>query len=232
MSRDFLIIGAGRYGRYTAMKLHDLGEQVMIVDKDEDRINQILPYVTDARIGDSTDTAFMSSLGVKNYDICIVAIGDDFLSSLQTTFTLDELGARTIIARATSHRQEKFLLRNGASQVVFPERELGIWTAIRFSSNSISNYVDLSDGYGVYEIDVPARWSGHRIGELDVRRKYHINILGVRDPFTRRVLPPGSDHSKASPPPEMNMDIGFETMLHRGQTMLVLGKTEAVHRIL
>ena len=230
--KNILLIGLGRFGRHCARKLNELGHQVMAVDVREDRVDTVLPYVTDGLIGNSTRADFMKTLGVRNFDVCIVAIGDDFLSSLQTTFTLDELGARIIIARATSHRQEKFLLRNGASQVVFPERELGIWTAIRFSSNSISNYVDLSDGYGVYEIDVPARWSGHRIGELDVRRKYHINILGVRDPFTHKVLPPGSDHSKESPPPEMNMDIGFETMLHRGQTMLVLGKTEAVHKIL
>ena len=181
MSKSVLIIGAGRYGYYSAMKLHELGHDVMIVDQDEEKINKVMPYVSDARIGDSVEKSFLSTLGIPSFDFCIVAIGDDFLSSLQTTFTLDELGAKKIIARATSHQQEKFLLRNGASYVVFPERELGFWTAIRFSSDSISNYVDLSDGYGVYEIKVPARWSGLRIDELDVRRKFHVNILGVRD---------------------------------------------------
>lgn len=181
MSKSVLIIGAGRYGCYSAMKLHELGHDVMIVDQDEEKINKVMPYVSDARIGDSVEKSFLSTLGIPSFDFCIVAIGDDFLSSLQTTFTLDELGAKKIIARATSHQQEKFLLRNGASYVVFPERELGFWTAIRFSSDSISNYVDLSDGYGVYEIKVPARWSGLRIDELDVRRKFHVNILGVRD---------------------------------------------------
>jgi len=144
-----------------------------------------------------------------------VTIGDDFLSSLQTTFTLQELGAREVIARATSSRQEKFLLRNGADAVVFPERELGFWTAIRYSSDSISNYVDLSDGYGILEINVPERWIGRKIGDLNVRRKYHVNILGLRNEQGRP-----------------DMDIRSDTTLQQGQTMLVLGKTEHVQKIL
>ncbi len=231
MAKSILIIGAGRFGRYSAMKLHELGHDVMVVDQDEEKINHIMPYVSDARIGDSTDKAFMNTLGVNHYDFCIVAIGDDFLSSLQTTFTLDELGAKKIISRATSHRQEKFLLRNGASYVVFPERELGFWTAIRFSSDSISNYVDLSDGYGVYEIKVPERWSGKRIDELDVRRKYHINILGVRDPYGSKLIPSGSAGGDQALP-EINMDVRYNTVLHSGQTMMVLGKSEYIQKML
>jgi trk system potassium uptake protein TrkA len=231
MAKSILIVGAGRFGRYSAQKLHELGHDVMVVDMREELINQIMPYVSDARIGDSTDKAFMNALGVHLYDFCIVAIGDDFLSSLQTTFTLDELGAKKVIARATSHRQEKFLLRNGASYVVFPERELGYWTAIRFSSDSISNYVDLSDGYGVYEIKVPERWSGKRIDELDVRRKFHINILGVRDPYSSRLIPPNNAGANQKMP-EINMDIRYDTVLHSGQTMMVLGKTEYIQKML
>ena len=231
MAKSILIVGAGRFGRYSAQKLHELGHDVMVVDMREELINQIMPYVSDARIGDSTDKAFMNTLGVHLYDFCIVTIGDDFLSSLQTTFTLDELGAKKVIARATSHRQEKFLLRNGASYVVFPERELGYWTAIRFSSDSISNYVDLSDGYGVYEIKVPERWSGKRIDELDVRRKFHINILGVRDPYSSRLIPPNNAGANQKMP-EINMDIRYDTVLHSGQTMMVLGKTEYIQKML
>jgi len=215
MKKNFLIIGAGRFGRYAAIRLHDLGHQVMVVDKEESRINKIMLFASDARIGDSTDKAFLQSLGVRNFDACLVTIGDDFLSSLQTTFTLQELGAREVIARATSSRQEKFLLRNGADAVVFPERELGFWTAIRYSSDSISNYVDLSDGYGILEINVPERWIGRKIGDLNVRSKYHVNILGLRNEQGRP-----------------DMDIRSDTTLQQGQTMLVLGKTEHVQKIL
>ena len=116
--KNILIIGAGRFGSFATMKLHDLGHQTLVIDKDENRINRILPYASEARIGDSTDEGFMKTIGVHSYDVCLVSIGDDFLSSLQTTFTLSELGAKKVIARATSSRQEKFLLRNGADASV------------------------------------------------------------------------------------------------------------------
>ena len=245
--KNVLIAGAGRFGRYAAIKLHDLGHQVMVIDLDESKINRVLPFCSDARIGNSTDPDFMKSLGIPGFDVCIVSIGDDFLSSLQTTFTLDELGAKKIIARATSSRQEKFLLRNGASAVVFPERELGFWTAIRYSSDNISNYVDLTDGYSILEIAVPERWSGKKIGELNVRRKYHLNVLGVRSRRSGKNNAVGVSGSRAentifpgvpgfnrinTEEKEMNMDIRFDTVLHRGQTMLVLGKTEHIQKIL
>ena len=218
--KSILVIGAGRFGRYATIQLHALGHEVMVIDRDEEKINKILPYASDARIGDSTDTSFLRTLGIRNYDLCIVSIGDDLLSSLQTTFALDELGAKKIISRATSSRQEKFLLRNGADAVVFPERELGFWTAIRYSSDNISDYVELSDGYAIFEIQVPERWSGCQIGELNVRRKYHLNILGVRQKI------------EGVKKPAMDMDIHFGTVLQKGQTMLVLGKVENIRKFL
>jgi trk system potassium uptake protein TrkA len=233
MAKSILIVGAGRFGRYSAQKLHELGHDVMVVDMREELINQIMPYVSDARIGDSTDKAFMNTLGVHLYDFCIVTIGDDFLSSLQTTFTLDELGAKKVIARATSHRQEKFLLRNGADAVVFPERELGYWTAIRYSSENISDYVELSDGYAIFEIKVPDRWSGKRIVDLDVRRKFHINILGIRSPGQNETFSRyGNGVPNERPKNSMNMDVRFDTVLHQGETLLVLGLPEHIQKVL
>ncbi len=212
MKKNILVIGAGRFGRYTCQKLHEMGHQVMLVDKNEDRLNKVLKYATNAEIGDSTDAAFMQTLGIKDYDLCIVAIGDDFLSSLETTFLLDELGAKKIVSRATSGSQEKFLLRNGANAVVFPERQLGSWTAIRFSSDNISNYIELMDGYSIFELAVPIRWDNKKIGELEVRQKYGINILGVKNG-------------------RMDMNISFDTVLHFGQSMLVLGKTQSIQKL-
>ena len=209
--KNILMIGAGRFGRYTSMKLHDLGHQILIVDKDEERINKVLPYVAEAQIGDSTDQAFMETLGIPDFDLCFVAIGDDFLSSLETTFLLDELGAQKIISRATSGSQEKFLLRNGATAVVFPERQMGNWCAIRYSSDNISNYIELMDGYSIVEVDVPAAWDGKKIGELDVRRRYQITILGIKNHV-------------------MDMNIGTDTVLHAGQHMLILGKHENIQK--
>lgn len=210
--KNVLVIGAGRFGRYTIRKLHDMGHQILVIDKDEERINKILPLVSDARIGDSTSQEFMDTLGVRDYDLCIVAIGDNFLASLETVFLLNELGAKRVIARATTGSQEKFLLRNGAEAVVYPERQLGSWTAIRYSSDNISNYIELSDGYSIFEMHVPKEWDGKKIGEINIRRKYHLNILGVKDP-------------------RMNMNITNDTVLYYGQDMLVLGRYENVQKI-
>lgn len=210
--KNVLVVGAGRFGRYTCQKLHDMGHQVMLIEKDEDRINKALPYVTNAQIGDSTDPEFMRAIGVRDYDLCIVAIGDDFLSSLETTSVLEDLGAKKIVSRATSGNQEKFLLRNGASAVVYPERQLGSWTAIRFSSENISNYIELMDGYSIFELAIPKKWDNKKIGELDVRNHYDINILGVKNG-------------------KMDMQITPHTELHFGETMLVLGKTDSIQKL-
>lgn len=210
--KNVLVVGAGRFGRYTCQKLHDMGHQVMLIEKDEDRINKALPYVTNAQIGDSTDPEFMRGLGIRDYDLCIVAIGDDFLSSLETTSVLEDLGAKKIVSRATSGNQEKFLLRNGATAVVYPERQLGSWTAIRFSSENISNYIELMDGYSIFELAIPKKWDKKKIGELDVRNHYDINILGVKNG-------------------KMDMQITPNTELHFGETMLVLGKTDSIQKL-
>jgi trk system potassium uptake protein TrkA len=178
--QNILLIGLGRFGRSCAFKLNELDQQVMAVDKEEERVNKVLSFVTHAEIGDGTDVDFLKSLGVRDYDICIVAIGDDFVSSLETTSLLKDLGAKRVIARAASLTQEKFLLRNGADEVVFPEKQLALWTAIKCSSKNIRNYIELSEGYSIYEVDVPEEWTGKSIGDLDIRKKYDINILGAR----------------------------------------------------
>ena len=210
--KNVILIGLGRFGKYTVMKLHALGHQIMAVDKNEERINKILNYVDSAQIGDSTDKDFIDSLEVKEYDLCIVAIGDDFLSSLETVSLLKEAGAVKVVARATGDLQEKFLLRNGADAVVFPERQLGAWTALRYTADNIENYIELMDGYSIFEVVVPNDWAGKEVGQLDVRNKYGINILGVRNGI-------------------MKMDIGRSTVLKVGQTMLVLGQTEKLQKL-
>ena len=153
--KAILLIGLGRFGRHIALKLNELNHQVMAVDKDEARVNEVLPYVTNAQIGDSTNEDFLASLGVRNFDVCIVAIGDNFQSSLETASLLKELGARLVVARAARDVQAKFLLRNGADEVVYPEKQVAIWTAIRYSSDNISDYIALGDDHAIFEVSVP-----------------------------------------------------------------------------
>ena len=178
--KSILLIGLGRFGRYIAEKLHDMQHEVLAVDHDEDRVNSILPFVTNALIADSTNADFLRSLGIPSFDICIVAIGDDFQSSLETTSLLKEFGARYVVARASRDIHEKFLLRNGADETVYPERQFALWTAIRCSSNHILDYFPLSDEYAIYEVLVPKAWEGKSIIELDIRRRHHLNILGIK----------------------------------------------------
>lgn len=178
--KSVLLIGLGRFGRHIAMKLNSMNCHVMAVDNNEERVNAVLPYVTDGIIGDSTNENFLSSLGVKDYDACIVAIGDDFQSSLETASLLKELGAKKVIARASRGVQEKFLLRSGADEVVYPEKQLAAWTAVRCVSDNVLDYIELGNDYSIFEIEVPENWVGKSILELDVRRKYNVNVLAVR----------------------------------------------------
>ena len=156
--KSILLIGLGRFGKHIALQLSQLGHQVMAVDHVEERVEAVLPFVTNAQIGDSTNADFLESLGIRNFDVCIVAIGNDFQSSLETTSLLKELGANLVVSRATRDVQQKFLLRNGADEVVYPEKQLASWTAIRYTADHILDYVELDDDYSIFELDIPKEW--------------------------------------------------------------------------
>lgn len=210
--KSILLIGLGRFGKHLAMDLYRLGHQIMAVDDNEERVDEILPYVTNAQIGDSTNTEFLESLGVRNYDVCFVAIGKDFQSSLETTLTLKELGARMVVSRASSNVHSKFLLRNGADEVVYPEKQVAKWASIRYIADHIFDYIELDDSNAIFEVSVPRSWLGLSIGQLDIRRKYNINIIGVRQ-------------NKM-----MNVSITPDTVLTEDKTMLVVGEYKAVQK--
>ena len=178
--KSILLIGLGGFGKNIAMKLRELNHQVMAVDQKEELVQEFLPYVTNAQIGDSTNEEFLRSLGVDNYDACIVAIGDDFQSSLETTSLLKELGAQMVVSRAATDVQEKFLLRNGADEVVYPEKQLARWTAIRCSADHILDYIEIDSDHAIFEVSIPKTWLGKTVGQLDIRKKFSINILAVK----------------------------------------------------
>lgn len=179
--KSILLIGIGRFGKHIAMQLNAMDHQVMAVDHDEEKINEILPYVTNAQIGDSTNVEFLRSLGVDNYDVCIVTIANDFQSSLETTSLLKELGAKFVLSRAARDVQAKFLLRNGADEIVYPEKQIAKWTAIRYSTNHIRDYIELDDNNAIIEVSVPKAWVGMSIRQLDIRKKHNINIIAVKE---------------------------------------------------
>ncbi len=210
--KTILLIGLGRFGRHIARNLRELRHQVMAIDIKEDRVEDTLPYVTNAQIGDSTNKAFLDSLGVRNFDLCIVAIGKDFQSSLETTSLLKELGAKFVVSRASRDVQAKFLSRNGADQVVYPEKQLAKWVAIRYSSDHILDYIQLDEEHAILEVDVPQDWVGKTVDQIDIRRKYNINILAVKK--------------------DGKMSISFtpDTVLSDQYTLLVLGEYKVMQK--
>lgn len=210
--KSILLIGLGRFGRHIAIKLDELNHQVMAVDNNESRVEAVLPYVRNAQIGDATNEDFIRSLGVRNFDVCIVAIGDNFQSSLETTSLLKELGAKMVVSRAARDVHAKFLLRNGADEVVYPEKQLASWTAIRYSADHIFDYVELDEEHGIFEISIPDTWVGKTVGKLDIRKRYNVNIMALR---CHGVL---------------DMNISPDIVLEEYQTMLVLGNIKNIQK--
>lgn len=210
--KSILLIGLGRFGRHIAMHLDKLGHQVMAVDNSDERAEDVLPIVTNAQIGDSTNEEFLESLGVRNYDVCIVAIGHDFQSSLETTSLLKEMGAKRVVSRATTDVQEKFLLRNGADEVIYPEKQLAKWAAIRYSTDHILDYIELDSDHTMYEIQVPVNWVGKSMGMLDIRKKHKINVIGIKEAG------------------KLKLTISPDTVLEDGETMLVLGSNKDLQK--
>ena len=203
--KNILLIGLGRFGRHIALQLNKLGHEVMAVDSNEERVNEILPIVTNAQIGDSTNAEFLKSLGIGNFDVCIVTIGGNFQNSLETTSLLKELGAKLVVSRAERDVQEKFLLRNGADEVIYPEKQVANWAAIRYTADHIRDYIEVGEAHAIFEVEVPKGWIGKTVGELDIRRKYSINIMATKENG------------------KINMAVSPETVLTDNITLLVLG---------
>ena len=178
--KNILLIGLGRFGRHMAEQLNQMGHEIMAVDLNGERVEKVLPFVTNAQIGDCTDADYLRSLGIRNYDICFVAIGGSFQNSLETTSLLKELGAKLVVARAERDVQEKFLLRNGADSVIYPEKQVAKWASIRYADDYILDYMEVDASHAIFEVEVPEQWVGKTIGELDVRKKYNINIFAMK----------------------------------------------------
>ena len=176
---NVLIIGLGEFGSTVAKRMEELHCEVMAVDISEERINEILPYVTSAIIGDGTNEEFLRTLGVGNFDVCFVALGGLFQSSLEATSLLSELGAKKVVSRATNDVQKKFLLRNGANEVVYPEKQMALRIATKYASENILDYFNLDNDFSIYELKVPKDWSGKGLAQLDLRRKHNVNILTI-----------------------------------------------------
>lgn len=210
--KSILLVGLGKFGKHIALQLHQLGHQVMGVDHNEDRINDTIDIMTNAQIGDSTNEEFLRSLGVDNYDVCIVTIGSDFQSSLETTCSLKELGAKFVVSRAERGRTGKIPAPKWCRRGSISGKADCKMAAIRYTSNHILDYIELDEAHSIFEVTIPKEWLGMSIGQIDIRKKYNINIIAVKDKG------------------KTNLSVTPDTLLTADKTMLVLGEDKALQK--
>ena len=179
--KSILIIGIGRFGKHLATYFSELGNEVMVVDQDEEAVGDMASVVTTTHIGDCKDPEVIRMLGVNNFDLCFVCIGDDFQSSLEVTSLLKESGAKYVISKAERDVHAKFLLRNGADEVIYPERDMARKTSRRFSARNVFDYMEITPEYAVFEIPTPASWVGKSPGDLAIRARYDINVVATKE---------------------------------------------------
>lgn len=212
--KSILMIGMGKFGHHLCINLARLGNEIMVVDEKEEVLEDLLPVVTNAKIGDCTNEEVLKSLGIGNFDLCFVCIGTNFQSSLEITSLVKELGAKYVISKANRDIHAKFLLRNGADEVIYPDRDIAEKLAVRVSANHVFDYIELTDEYSIYEIPMIDGWAGKTIGEVDIRAKYHVNVLGTKKNGKLDLLP------------------GANYVLGSDEHIMVLGRKEDVDKIL
>lgn len=211
--KSFLIIGMGRFGHHLCCSLAERNCEIMIVDKDESAIEDMLPYVVSAKIGDCTNIDVLKSFDIPSFDACFVCMGENFQNSLEITSLLKDCGAKKVISKADRDIQEKFLLRNGADMVIYPDKNMAQRFAIKESNDHIFDYINLDDNYSIYEIDVHRSWVGKTVRELNFRVRYNLSVLAVKT----------GDR--------LNPVISGDRKFADGEHLLVLGKEEDVRKI-
>lgn len=212
--KSILIIGLGRFGQHLCKKMVEQKNEVMVIDIKEDNVEAMMPFVTSAQIADCTNIEVLKSIGISNFDICFVCIGTNFQSSLEITSLLKENGAKYVISKATRDIQAKFLLRNGADEVIYPDRDIAEKVAIRYSASHVFDYIELNDEYSIFEIPVALEWVGKTIKEVNFRAKYKVSILGYKRGETTKLLPM-ADH-----------------VFHEKEHLMVIGRIEDVEKLL
>lgn len=211
--KSILVIGMGHFGRQLAERMQALGNDVMVVDRNAAIIEEIAHKFTDSQIGDCCNETVLYNLGINNFDLCFVTIGEDFQASLEITTMLKEAGASHVISKASTDRQAKLLMRIGADEVVYPEREIADKLAVRYNANNIFDFIQLTSEYSIFEIPIPEKWEGRSVSELDVRVRYGVNIIAVKQGNSLNITP------------------GAGYIFEHGDHLVVVGKASDVFRL-
>ncbi len=208
--KSFLLIGMGKFGRTLGQKMLNMGDEVTIVDKNEDIINSLAPRYTNALIANCMNLDNLRTMDIPSYDACIVAVGEDFQASLEITSNLKDLEAQRIISRAATEIQSKFLSRVGADEVIYPDRDIAEKLAIRLNSSNVINYIDLDTEYSIFEIACPKKWVKKRLIDINPRKNLGMNILTVK---------------KGA---EVSYELDGEYVFEEGDQLVVFGNTERI----
>lgn len=211
--KNFVVIGLGRFGTAVARELFEVGHEVLAMDIDRERVQNVADLVTHAVAGDARDTTVLKAVGITDYDCAVVAVGNDVGSSALITMRLKEAGVPRVVCKAQSHVHQRLLEKVGADRVVFPEHEMGIKVAQGLARSNILNYIELSEEYGIVEVDMPLDWAQKTIRQLDIRAKYNLNVIGVRR---------GQD---------VNVSPGADYILNASDKLIVLGRDDDIAEI-
>lgn len=179
--KSFLVIGMGHFGNHLCKSLAKTNCEIMVADKSEDSLEEVMQYADSVKIGDCTNIEVLKTFDIPSFDACFVCMGDNFQNSLEITSLLKDCGAKKVITKADRDIQEKFLLRNGADAVIYPDKNMAERYAIRESSEHIFDYISLDSDYSIYEIDVADRWVGKTVRELNFRVNYNLSVLATKN---------------------------------------------------
>lgn len=213
MNKSAIVFGAGAFGSSVAKSLYEEGVEVMIVDKNEELIQNIANYVTNSVIGDISEKGVIDEIGLNNFDVAIVSIGDNLAASIIAAVESLDAGIKTVYAKARNEMQSKILTRLGVHHVIYPEMAIGERLGKSIAGSNLIEYIHFSDNYSIIEISPAENWVGHSIRDLDVRRKYNVNIIA----YLR------ADTLKVSPDPD--------DIIHRGDRLLVVGEDEDLNKL-
>ena len=211
--KNYVVIGCGRFGSSVAKTLYSLGHEVLAIDKNEEKVQNISEQVTHAVEADCTDENVLRSLGIRNFDVAVISIGSDIQSSIMATLIAKELGVHYVLCKAQNELQAKVLYKIGADRVVFPERDMGIRVAHNLVSQNVLEYIELDPHYSIAEIVAPSKWIGKTIGALDLRANYGINVMAVKHGMQINISPDADD------------------VLKPGDILVVIGKNEQINKV-
>ena len=211
--KNYVVIGCGRFGSSVAKTLYSLGHEVLAIDKNEEKVQNIAEQVTHAVEADCTDENVLRSLGIRNFDVAVISIGSDIQSSIMATLIAKELGVHYVLCKAQNELQAKVLYKIGADRVVFPERDMGIRVARNLVSQNVLEYIELDPHYSIAEIVAPSKWIGKTIGALDLRANYGINVMAVKHGMQINISPEADD------------------VLKPGDILVVIGKNEQINKV-